>query len=160
MEQYAPGCNKVYSYLTARNEKVFSETVFFGLQYYLKRYLSSPITPDMGEEFLTYRKAILGGNSPEIEAKIRALCTLGYLPIEIKAVEEGTLLPVKNALMTITNTHPGFYWVVGFMESLLLKLWYTITVATCSYQYRKVVNRYFKMTDDEELQPLKRFYCT
>jgi nicotinamide phosphoribosyltransferase len=157
MEQYAPGCNKVYSYLTARNDKTFNETVFFGLQYYIKRYLSSPVTPEMGEEFLTYRKLILGSNSPEIESKIRALCQLGYLPIEIKAVEEGTVLPIRNVLMTITNTHPDFYWVVGFMESLLLKLWYTITVATCSYQYRKVVNRFFAETDEDALQPLKDF---
>eukprot|EP01132_Coremiostelium_polycephalum_P012749 gene12749-15589_t len=157
MEQYAPGCNKVYSYLTARSDKTFDQTVFFGLQYYIKKYLSDPITPEMGEEFLTYRKMILGSNSPEIETKIRALCQLGYLPIEIKAVEEGTIMPVRNVLMTITNTHPDFYWVVGFMESLLLKLWYTITVATCSHEYRKIVNRFFEETDEEELQILKPF---
>lgn len=157
MEQYAPGCNKVYSYLTARSDRNFDETLFFGLQYYIKRYLSSPITPEMGEEFLTYRKMILGSNSSEIEIKIRALCRLGYLPIEIKAVEEGTIMPVRNVLMTITNTHPDFYWVVGFMESLLLKLWYTITVASCSRQYRKVVDRFFEETDEEVLNPLKDF---
>lgn len=157
MEQYAPGCNQVYSYLTARSDRNFDETVFFGLQYYIKRYLSAPITPEMGEEFLTYRKMILGSNSEEIEAKIRALCQLGYLPIEIKAVEEGTIMPVRNVLMTITNTHPDFYWVVGFMESLLLKLWYTITVATCSHQYRKIVNRYFNETDEEAMAAAKDF---
>jgi len=157
MEQYAPGCNKVYSYLVARNDKTFKEPVFFGLQYYIKRYLSEPITPEMGEEFLIYRKLILGSNSQEVEDKIRALCVLGYLPIEIKAIEEGTIVPVKNVLMTITNTHPDFYWVVGFVESLLLKLWYTITVATCSYEYRKIVNRYFGETDDWDLQAMKPF---
>ncbi len=158
MEQYAPGCNKVYSYLTARSDRKFNETVFFGLQYYLKKYLSQPITPAMGEEFLSYRKMILGGeNSPEVENKIRALCKLGYLPLEIKAVEEGTVLPVRNVLMTITNTHPDFYWVVGFVESLLLKLWYTTTVATCSYQYRRLVDKYFNDTDEESLNGLKDF---
>ncbi|MNK20317.1 putative nicotinate phosphoribosyltransferase [compost metagenome] len=157
MEQYAPGCNKVYSYLTARSDRNFNETVFFGLQYYIKRYLAEPITPAMGEEFLNYRKMILGSNSPEIETKIRALCRLGYLPIEIKAVEEGTIMPVRNVLMTITNTHPDFYWVVGFMESLLLKLWYTITVATCSYGYRKIVNSFFEQTDEEDMNPAKDF---
>lgn len=158
MEQYAPGCNKVYSYLTARSDRKFNETVFFGLQYYLKKYLSQPITPAMGEEFLSYRKMILGGeNSPEVENKIRALCKLGYLPLEIKAVEEGTVLPVRNVLMTITNTHPDFYWVVGFVESLLLKLWYTTTVATCSYQYRRLVDRFFNDTDEESLNGLKDF---
>jgi nicotinamide phosphoribosyltransferase len=152
MEQYAPGCNKVYSYLIARSDREFKETVFFGLQYYIKQYLTKPITPAMGEEFLMYRKLILGNNSPEIESKIRALCQLGYLPLQIKAVEEGTVLPVKNVLMTITNTHPDFYWVVGFVESLLLKLWYTITVATHSYEYRKVVTQFFEQTvDDDQL---------
>ncbi|MGY0040938.1 hypothetical protein [Pedobacter sp. NJ-S-72] len=131
--------------------------MFFGLQYYIKQYLSEPITKEMGEEFLTYRKLILGSNSPEVETKIRALCELGYLPIEIKAVEEGTIMPVQNVLMTITNTHPDFYWVVGFMESLLLKLWYTITVATCSHQYRKIVTRYFNETDEVEMEGAKDF---
>ncbi|RYD57577.1 MAG: nicotinate phosphoribosyltransferase [Sphingobacteriales bacterium] len=148
MEQYAPGCNKVYSYLTARDGKTFDKTLFFGLQYYIKRYLAQPVMVEMGEEFLQYRKMILGSNSAEVEQKMRALCRLGYLPLEIKAVEEGTVLPVKNVLMTITNTHPDFYWVVGFVESILLKLWYTITVATCSYHYREVVDRYFELTDD------------
>jgi len=158
MEQYAPGCNKVYSYLTARSDRKFNETVFFGLQYYLKKYLSQPITLAMGEEFLSYRKMILGGeNSPEVESKIRALCKLGYLPLEIKAVEEGTVLPVRNVLMTITNTHPDFYWVVGFVESILLKLWYTTTVATCSYQYRRLVDRFFNDTVEESLNGLKDF---
>lgn len=152
MEQYAPGCNKVYSYLTARDGKVFPKTVFFGLQYYIKRYLSQPITAEMGEEFLLYRKMILGNNSAEVEQKIRALCRLGYLPLEIKAVEEGTVLPVKNVLMTITNTHPDFYWVVGFVESILLKLWYTITVASCSFHYREVVDSYFALTEDNDMK--------
>jgi nicotinamide phosphoribosyltransferase len=149
MEQYAPGCSKVYSYLTARSDNTFNKTVFFGLQYYIKKYLLNPITPAMGEAFLTYRKVILGSNSIEVETRIRSLCKLGYLPVEIKAVEEGTILPVRNVLMTVTNTHPDFYWVVGFIESLLLKLWYTITVATCSYEYRTIVNQYFEETDEE-----------
>lgn len=80
----------------------------------------------MGEELLEYRKRILGSNSPEVERKIRALCELGYWPLEIKSVDEGTVMPVRNVLMTITNTHPDFYWTVGFVESILLKLWYSI----------------------------------
>ena len=157
MEQYAPGCNKVYSYLTSRTDKVFDETVFFGLQYYLKEYLSIKLTPEMGEEFLKYRKMILGSNSPEVEEKMRALCKLGYFPLEIKAVEEGTIMPVKNVLMTMTNTHPDFYWVVGFTESLILKLWYSITVASCCHKYRKLVNKYYDQTVSDDLMFLKDF---
>lgn len=157
MEQYAPGCNKVYSYLVARSDKSFDKTVFFGLQYYLREYLSVALTPEMGREFLEYRRLILGSNSEDVEKKIMALCELGYFPLKIKAVSEGTVMPVKNVLMTITNTHPDFYWVVGFVESLLLKLWYPITVASCCYAYRKVVETAYSETCSQELFFLKDY---
>jgi len=157
MEQYVPGCNKVYSYLLARSDKNFNKTVFFGLQYYLKEYLSTKLTPEMGEEFLKYRKMILGSNTPEIEKQIKALCDLGYFPLQIKAVNEGTVLPVKNALMTMTNTHPDFYWVVGFVESLILKMWYPITVASCCYKYKEIVDAAFTDTVSDDLSFLRDF---
>ena len=157
MEQYAPNCNKVYSYLTSRSDKVFDKTVFFGLQYYLKEYLSVKLTQEMGEEFLDYRRRILGSNSEKVESQIRDLCKLGYFPLKIKAVEEGTVMPVKNVLMTITNTDPKFYWVVGFVESLILKLWYSITVASCCYKYRSLVEKAFEDTVSEDLMFLKDF---
>lgn len=157
MEQYCPGTTKVYSYLTARTDKNFDKTVFFGLQYYIKEYLQTPLTREMGGEFLKYRALILGSNTPEVEKKILALCNLGYFPLEIKAVEEGTVMPVKNVLMTITNTHPDFYWVVGFVESLILKLWYSITVASCCFKYRSVVEKSFEETVSEDMMFLKQF---
>ena len=157
MEQYAPNCNKVYSYLIARTDKTFDKTVFFGLQYYLKEYLSVKLTPEMGDEFLKYRKMILGSNSKEVEQQIRDLCQLGYFPLEIKAVEEGTVMPVRNVLMTMTNTDPNFYWVVGFTESLILKLWYSITVASCCFKYRTLVDKAFEETVTEDLMFLKDF---
>jgi nicotinamide phosphoribosyltransferase len=151
MEQYKTGVTKVYSYLTARSDKNFDRTVFFGLQYYLDRYLSQPITPEMGEEMLEYRKRILGSNSTVVEEKIRSLCQLGYWPIQIKAVPEGTIMPVQNVLMTITNTHPDFYWTVGYVESILLKLWYSITVASCVHTYRGIVESAFEKTVDDNM---------
>lgn len=158
MEQYVPGCNKVYAYLMARSDKVFKKTVFFGLQYYLKQYLSVPLTPAMGEQFLENRASILGTpNSPEVVRKIRALCALGYWPLEIRAVPEGTAMAARNVLMTITNTHPDFYWCVGFIESLILKVWYSTTVASHSYAYRGVVNTHFDATVDTALDFLRQF---
>lgn len=157
MEQYCPGTTKVYSYLIARSDKTFDKTVFFGLQYYLKEYLSVKLTASMGEEFLKYRKMILGGNSEKVEQQIRDLCQLGYFPIEIKAVEEGTVMPVRNVLMTMTNTDPNFHWVVGFTESLILKIWYSITVASCCHKYRTLVNKAFEETVSEDLMFLKDF---
>lgn len=146
MEQYAPGITKVYSYLQARSNKEFLDLTFFGLRYYLQKYLMQPILPEHGEEFLALRKRILGSNSPGVERKIRALCALGYWPLKIKAVKEGDTYPTHNVLLTITNTHADFYWCVGFVESLLLKLWYPCTVATHVRAYRKVVEEFYNET--------------
>jgi nicotinamide phosphoribosyltransferase len=158
MEQYVPGCNKVFSYLLARSDKHFSETVFFGLQYYLKQYLSRRLEPWMADEFLEHRANILGiENSYDIIDKVHDLCKLGYFPLEIKAVPEGTVMSPRNVLMTITNTHPDFYWVVGFIESLILKVWYSITVASCSFAYRNVVNTAFEKTVTSDMDMLRQF---
>lgn len=158
MEQYVPGCTKVYSYLLARTDKTFSKTVFFGLQYYLEQYLSAPLEPWMADEFLEYREAVLGTpSSKDIEEKIRALCVLGYWPLLIKAVPEGTVMSTRNVLLTMTNTNPEFHWCVGFVESLILKVWYPITVASQSYKYRETVDGYFARTVREPLQFLRQF---
>lgn len=162
MEMYCPNTSKVYSYLITRKDKTFDTTVFFGLQYYLKEYLSTKLTPEMGEEFLKYRKMILGSNSEIVEKRIRTLCKLGYFPLEIKAVEEGTVMPVKNVLATITNTDvtldgDNFHWVVGLLESLILKLWYPVTVASCCYKYRTLVDKAFEETVEDDMMFLKDF---
>jgi len=148
MEQFCPGTDFVYSHLMARSNKTFPHTLFFGLQYYLQEYLSQAITPEHAEGFLRSRKRILGSNSPAVEEKIRALGRLGYWPVRIRAVPEGTLVPARNVLMTIENTHPDFAWTVGFIESLLLKVWYPISVATCSLQYRLTAERHWHDTVD------------
>jgi len=157
MAQYCPGTSKVYSYLIARSDKTFDKTVFFGLQYYLKEYLSVKLTPEMGKEFIRYHRMILGDPSEAVQKQIMDLCDLGYFPLSIKAVPEGTVMPVRNVLMTMTNTHPDFYWVVGFTESLILKIWYSITVASCCYKYRQLVDFAFKETASEDLMFLRDF---
>jgi nicotinamide phosphoribosyltransferase len=131
--------------------------VVIGLQYYLKEYLSKRLTPEMGEEFIENQIAILGHCSDNVQQKIRVLCKLGYFPIEIKSVEEGTILPVRNVVFTVTNTHPDFYWVPGFVESLLLKIWYSMVVATTSFHYREIVEKYFHDTVPEDMHGLKPF---
>lgn len=155
MEQYAPGTDFVYSYLTARSSKQFDRAVFFGLQYYLRRYLSIQLTPEMGDEFIRVREAILGKGSTTaaVRSQIKSLCQLGYWPLEIKAVPEGYRIPNRNVLMTIRSTRPEFYWCVGFVESLLLKVWYPTTVATCCRQYRDIAERYWNATVDADAMP-------
>ena len=157
MEQYKQGTTEVYSYLIARTDRMYSHTVFFALRYWAKTYLSRTLTSSMGEEFLENRKAILGSNSSEVERKIRALCKLGYFPIEIKAVKEGTVMPVRNVLMTLRNTLPEFEWVPGFIESLILKIWDAITTASCSFTYRQIVDAMYERTVSSDLMFLKEF---
>lgn len=155
MLQYVPGTNKVYSYMCPRSNKYYNECVFFGLQYYLKEYLCRPITIHDKDAFIDLHERIVGPVSTDVERKIDSLCKLGYWPIKIKALPEGTVVPVKNALFTVQTTHPDFYWVGGFIESLILKVWYPTTVATNVLQYRKIVNEWFSKTCDEDQTFLK-----
>lgn len=150
MSQYPPGTTKVYSYLLARSDKKMPSTLFYGLQYYLKMLEVKP-TKAMMDEFLDYRKAILGMDAPkDVVEKLDALVKLGYFPIKIKAVREGSDIPVRNVLMTIENTVPGFHWVVGFFESLLLKVWNTCTVASYSKKLKMLCNKYADETCDNK----------
>ena len=159
MEQYKPGTTEVYNVLVARSDKLYKHTVFYGLQYWMKTYLTRRLTPAMAEEFLENRKAILGSNSPEVERKIRALGKLGYFPVEIKAVPEGTVMGKQNALMTIKSTHPDFYWVPGFLESLIMKIWDAIASASCVFVYRQIVEEFYAKTVADDQMFLKEFAC-
>lgn len=150
LRMYKPGTTKVYSYLCARSTVKEKKALFFGLQPYLQ-LLERGVTKEDATEFFTYFTEILGTPVPkDIEAKINALVSLGYIPLEIKAVAEGTLLDNKNVLATVTNTHPDFYWVVGFFESLLLKVWNTTSVATLSHKFKRLATEFTKETSDSD----------
>ncbi len=73
----------------------------------------------------------------------------GRLPVRIKAVPEGTAVPVNNVLMTIENTDPECFWLSNFLETLLMQVWYPCTVATVSREVRKIVEEYFEETASE-----------
>ena len=149
MEQYRPGVTKVYSHLVMRSKKTYTHTLWFGLQYYLNEYLAVQLEPWMAEDFIEKAEKILGRiPSGEVQRKIRALAKLGYFPLKIKSIEEGSIVENGNVLMTITNTHPEFAWVVGFVESLLLKVWYPCVVATTSLAYRQLVTSFWNETVD------------
>lgn len=147
-EQYPPGTNKIYSYLEARGsrEDGLDYTVFFGLQYYLKKYLAQPITKGDVDAFAETLGAMGIPRTDRCLKKFYELAELGYLPIKIKAVPEGTVMPLKNVLMTITNTEPEFYWLVNYLETLLMKVWLPITVASNSYRFRRMFNGYADRT--------------
>jgi nicotinamide phosphoribosyltransferase len=79
-----------------------------------------------------------------------ALHDLGHLPIAVKSLPEGTKAPIKVPVLTIYNTHPDFYWVTNYLETILSNLlWKPMTSATIAHQYRKVLTQWMEKTDKE-----------
>jgi nicotinamide phosphoribosyltransferase len=161
--QYPKGTTKVYSNLTARSDKYTIckdspyydyRIVFFGLQYYIKSYLVDSFNETFFnvplEKILTdYKKRMdtsLGKDSISMH-HIEVLHILGYLPIEIKAIDEGYRLPMRVPMLTITNTLPEFYWLTNFLEtSLSAVLWKLCNNATIAYEYKRIFTEYAKKT--------------
>ncbi|PJJ79922.1 nicotinate phosphoribosyltransferase [Mucilaginibacter auburnensis] len=148
---YYPRTMQIYSYLESRGG-MFDETIFFGLQYFLRAYLEGPaftqLDIDEAEEFL---KQVFGRDDVFDPAKFQYILDKhkGRLPIRIKAVAEGTAVPTGNVLMTIENTDPECYWLTNFLETLLMQVWYPCTVATLSNQIKKIVKQFYTETATE-----------
>jgi len=146
--QYPPGTQYIYSYLESRGG-VFPETVFFGLQYYLKEYLSRQITMadvDYAEERITKHMGPGIFNRKGWERVVTE--HRGWLPIKIMAAPEGLVIPTRNVLLTIENTDPELPWITNYAETMILQIWYTITVATLSREIKKLIFRYLDETGD------------
>lgn len=147
---YDEGTTKIKSYLESRGGK-FDETVFYGLQIFLKEYLQGvAITMEEVDEAEAYLHGVFGRTDVFDRSKFEYIIKEhgGRLPVRIKAVPEGTVVGTKNVLMTIENTDPNCYWVTNFLETLLLQVWYPITVATLSREVRKIVRKAFDDTTD------------
>jgi len=151
---YYPGTSTIYSYLESRGGQ-FNETVFFGLQYFLKHYLEGVvITKEKIDEAAEFLPQVFGRDDVFDRSKFDYILNKygGKLPVRIKAVPEGTVVPVNNVLMTIENTDPECFWLSNFLETLLMQVWYPNTVSTLSREIRKVVTSYFKDTASSSLQ--------
>ncbi|WP_020407480.1 nicotinate phosphoribosyltransferase [Hahella ganghwensis] len=145
--QYPPNTTQVSSYIEARGGQ-FKDAVFFGLQMFIKEYLTRPITNADIEEAKTILQA---HGVPFNEAGWRYIVEQhdGYLPIEIEAIPEGTVLPVKNAMVQVINTDPNCAWLTSYVETALLRaVWYPTTVATVSWNCRQIIQRYLEDTAD------------
>jgi len=138
-KQY-PEMVSMYDYMESRGGK-YSETVFVGLQYYLKKFFGTPIT--QREVNQAARMAKGHGVPFDKDGWDYIVQELGgKLPVRIKAVREGSILPVKMVLMTIESTDSKVPWIAGWLETILMKVWYPTTVATKSYNVRKMLEKY------------------
>jgi nicotinamide phosphoribosyltransferase len=145
--QYPPRTTGLYSYLESRGGK-YSETVFFGLQYILRQYLTQRIEPWMVDEAQTF---FASHGVPFNEAGWRYIVQDldGLLPIRIQAVPEGSIVSVQNVLMTIESTDPQTFWLVSWLETLLLRVWYPTTVATQSWKLKQHIYAALEKTSDD-----------
>jgi nicotinamide phosphoribosyltransferase len=145
---YYPGTTKIYSYLESRGGE-YGETVFFGLQYFLKHYLEGKvITREKIDAAEIFMKQVFGRDDVFDRSKFDYILEHhgGRLPVHIRAVPEGVIVPVNNVLMTIENTDPACFWLTNFLETLLMQVWYPSTVATLSREVKKIISAYYKDT--------------
>ncbi len=137
--QYPPGTKGISAYIEARKGANYDEIVFFGLQMFLKEYLSNKISQhdiDDAEQIITSH------GMPFNRADWQTLVSerKGVLPIEIEALPEGTIVPTGVPLVQVRNTDPRFFWLPTYIETALLRaVWYPTTVATISWQVKKII---------------------
>jgi nicotinamide phosphoribosyltransferase len=155
-QQYPEGTTLVYSNFTPRSNKYApkgcEQVVSFGQQMVMqqiheafqKDFFSRP-KDEVCQEMKTELSMYLGTDYDVTH--FEKLWDLGYLPIAVKALPEGTLVPMKVPVLTIYNTHPDFYWLTNYLETILSNLmWKPMTSATIAHQYRKVLSKWQKKT--------------
>ena len=159
--QYPAGTTEVYSNFTARSSTHFpipkedfdGKVVFVGLQGIIQWFLidlwnQKFFAKDLNYVMSRYSSRMGSSLGPGMDSThIKQLWELGYLPIEIMALKEGTKVPLKVPMYTIRNTLPDFAWLTNYLESALsAESWKPITTATIAHQYRKVVDKYQEET--------------
>ncbi|PID65438.1 MAG: nicotinate phosphoribosyltransferase [Gammaproteobacteria bacterium] len=145
--QYPPKTEYISSYIESRGGK-YADGVFFGLQIFLKQYLSKAITLadiDEAENILTQHGLPFCRENWEYILNEHN----GYLPLHIQAVPEGYIIPTQNVICQVINTDTKCAWLTSYMETAILRaVWYPMTVATISWHCRQVIYKYLKLTAD------------
>lgn len=164
-EMLPKGITKSVSYFTPRMSRVkrWDKVVMFSLQGFIKTYLIDYFNkeffnksfPIVMADYKRIMNATLGEEAYNIK-KIEKLHILGYLPIEIVSLPEGTLVPMHVPMFGITNTHPDFAWLPQALESLIsAEMWHPMIAATVGYTYRQIVNEYYDKTCDDNISRAK-----
>lgn len=160
--QYPAGTTEIYSNFTPRANRASNvlpelfdnKVVFFGLQYFIKDFLINCwqqefFSKDKAKVVRAYKRRMdlaLGENTVET-SHIEALHDLGYLPLRIKALDEGVRVPIGVPVLTIVNTHPEFFWLTNYVETVIsCYLWKIMTSATTAFEYKKLLHKYAMKT--------------
>lgn len=153
--QYPQGTEGVYSNITARGSRIpgIDKVVFFGLQAFIQSYVEkfnenffNRPEGEVAEEYAELVNGILGPNGVGTD-HVRALHKLGYLPLEFKALPEGTRVPLRLPMVTVENTLPDFFWLVNYVETVMSsELWLPSTSATTAYHLRELLDAWAAKT--------------
>lgn len=148
-KQYPPKTTAMYSYLESRGGR-YQHTVFFGLQMLIKKWLLEPVTKAQVEEADAFATAHgLPFNRAGWDRIVDKFG--GVMPVRIRAVPEGMVVPTHNILMSCESTDIETFWVVSYIETMLMRIWYPITVCTQSWHIRKLILEYLRKTSDDPL---------
>ncbi|MCX7124499.1 MAG: nicotinate phosphoribosyltransferase, partial [Gammaproteobacteria bacterium] len=155
--QYPDNTTEVYSNFTARSARLGNQPkeenakiVFFGLQYFVKDFLINAWNENFFKKpkdqvIAAYKRRMdfsLGKDAIDV-THIAALHDLGYLPLKIKALPEGMRVPMGVPVLTIVNTHPDFFWLTNYIETIISSyLWKPTTSATTAFEYKKILTDY------------------
>src|SRR5687768_6047464 len=145
--QYPPGTDATFFYVESRGG-LYDRTVFFGLQTILKQYLAHRITHQHVDHA---RELFAAHGEPFNEAGWRDIVERlgGRVPLRIRAVPEGTVVPTHQALVTIESTDAAAYWLPSYLETMLLRLWYPVTVATISWHAKQTIRQFLERSSDD-----------
>lgn len=157
-QQYESNIKYLTSYYVPRSSRIadWKFVPVIGIQRFIKEYLIDYFEKyffklswnDIENAYLEVMTLTYDGEGLGLN-RIKNLHNLGYLPLEINAVVEGTKVPVGCPILEIRNTHPEFPWCVNLIESLMSsQLWYPMVTAMSGYQYRQIVNKYYNETAD------------
>ena len=159
------GINKSVSYATPRMSRVnmWDKIVFSHLQPFCQDFLIEAFNKEffgkpLDEVVSEYKRVMDNAMNPDAYdiKMIENLHKLGYLPIEIRALKEGTKVPMHVPMYCFTNTHPDFAWLPQALESLnQAEMWHPMIASTVGYTYRKIVNQYFDLTCDDNIPRAK-----
>ncbi|UNY39824.1 nicotinate phosphoribosyltransferase [Bacillus phage vB_BauM_KLEB27-3] len=155
--QYPEKTQRIYSTFVPRTNKYFPQAnhvVVFGIQYFIKNILLdyfnkeffSRSKEEVAQEYEDFIRHTLGDQHVDSE-HIAALHDLGYLPIKISALKEGTLAPIKVPVLTVENTVDDFFWITNYLETIMSnEIWLPMTSATISNMYRDLLEDFAHRT--------------
>lgn len=152
--QYPEGTTTVFSNWTPRKSRIadIDSVVFFGLQYFVKEYLIRRWNDEFfnrpkDEVVIRYARRVRNAGIDIDVEHIAALHDLGYLPIDVRALPEGTRVPIGVPMFVLWNTEPDFFWITNYLEtSLSAVIWGPMTSATIASKYRRILDRWINET--------------